>query len=282
MKQRWTQYSERFDALSLRERLMVFGAAAVGIVYLVHFAWLDPMFSQQKALQAKISQTQNNIAGIDGEIEAAVRAYSADPDAPDRQHLAQIHEQIEQLDSTLHTMQKGLVAPERMAMLLETILKSHGRLRLLSLKTLPVSGLSEVAAESQPKEVKPAAPVVPQEEQVANNLKLAMAGGAPKQDGAAAAAAPGTVPATAPGAPAAVAPAAAKAAPKPPELLYRHGVELTVQGRYLDMVDYMSALEAMPTQLFWGKARLEVAEFPNARLTLTLYTMSLDKKWMKL
>ncbi len=38
----------------------------------------------------------------------------------------------------------------------------------------------------------------------------------------------------------------------------------------------------MPTQLFWGKAKLEVEEYPNARLTLTLYTLSLDQKWMTL
>jgi MSHA biogenesis protein MshJ len=48
------------------------------------------------------------------------------------------------------------------------------------------------------------------------------------------------------------------------------------------MVNYMDALESMPTQLFWGRAQLEVDEYPTARLTLTLYTLSLDKQWMKL
>jgi MSHA biogenesis protein MshJ len=55
-----------------------------------------------------------------------------------------------------------------------------------------------------------------------------------------------------------------------------------VRGSYLDMVDYMTALESLPTQLFWGKAQLEVEDYPSVRLTLTLYTLSLDEKWMKL
>jgi MSHA biogenesis protein MshJ len=59
-------------------------------------------------------------------------------------------------------------------------------------------------------------------------------------------------------------------------------VELTARGSYLDMVDYMAALEALPTQLFWGRAQLDVEEYPTVRLTLTLYTLSLDEKWMKL
>jgi MSHA biogenesis protein MshJ len=78
------------------------------------------------------------------------------------------------------------------------------------------------------------------------------------------------------------APDAAKPATPGSDMLYRHGVEITVRGNYLDLVDYMGALESMPTQLFWGKALLEVEEYPNSRLTLTLYTLSLDQKWMKL
>lgn len=65
-------------------------------------------------------------------------------------------------------------------------------------------------------------------------------------------------------------------------LLYRHGIEVTVRGNYLDMVDYMSALDAMPTRMFWGRAQLDVEEYPAARLTLTLHTLSLDRQWMKL
>ena len=81
-------------------------------------------------------------------------------------------------------------------------------------------------------------------------------------------------------------PAAGAAAPtvvsKPRELLYRHGVEIVLQGSYLDMVSYMDALQALPAQLFWGKAELAAGQYPNARLKLTLYTLSLDQKWMQL
>ena len=57
-------------------------------------------------------------------------------------------------------------------------------------------------------------------------------------------------------APAAAAPAAASDVP----LLYRHGVEVTVRGNYLDMVDYMSALEAINNFVFgemWGREGLD-------------------------
>jgi MSHA biogenesis protein MshJ len=72
------------------------------------------------------------------------------------------------------------------------------------------------------------------------------------------------------------------AAAKPAALLYRHGVEVVVRGNYLDMITTMAALEAMPTQLFWSGAQLEAETWPSSRLTLTLHTLSLDEKWMKL
>ena len=73
-------------------------------------------------------------------------------------------------------------------------------------------------------------------------------------------------------------PAAAAAASS--TLLYRHGVQVTVRGSYLDMIDYMAALESLPAQLFWGDATFSVEAYPRARVTLTLYTLSLDSKWL--
>lgn len=70
--------------------------------------------------------------------------------------------------------------------------------------------------------------------------------------------------------------------PTSSEALYRHGVEIEVQGAYLDLLDYLVQLETMPWQLFWGKAQLDASEYPKTTLTLTLYTLSLDKKWLNI
>jgi MSHA biogenesis protein MshJ len=66
------------------------------------------------------------------------------------------------------------------------------------------------------------------------------------------------------------------------EVLYQHGVEIVVEGGYLDIMNYLSQLEAMPWQLFWAKARLDADAYPKASLTLTLFTLSLDKTWLNI
>jgi len=66
------------------------------------------------------------------------------------------------------------------------------------------------------------------------------------------------------------------------EGLYQHSVEIVVEGRYLDLMNYLSQLETMPWQLFWSKAELDADAYPKARLTLTLFTLSLEKTWLNI
>ena len=62
--------------------------------------------------------------------------------------------------------------------------------------------------------------------------------------------------------------------------IFKHGVRITVRGGYLDLLRYVTELEKMPAQMFWGEAILSVEKYPDAVFTLTLYTLSLDKTWL--
>lgn len=64
--------------------------------------------------------------------------------------------------------------------------------------------------------------------------------------------------------------------------IYKHEVEIVLQGSYLDMLNYMRELEALPEQVYWSKGKLTVIEYPKSSLTLNLFTLSLEKKWLNL
>jgi MSHA biogenesis protein MshJ len=55
--------------------------------------------------------------------------------------------------------------------------------------------------------------------------------------------------------------------------LYRHGVELSLTGTYLELLQYLSALEELPIRLLWGAAELQTQQYPELRLTVQLYTL---------
>jgi MSHA biogenesis protein MshJ len=72
-----------------------------------------------------------------------------------------------------------------------------------------------------------------------------------------------------------------KPKPSPSErLIYRHGLELTVTGSYLDLLAYVRDLEALPTQLYWASLELDATDYPKVAMKLTVYTLSLDRAWL--
>ncbi len=64
--------------------------------------------------------------------------------------------------------------------------------------------------------------------------------------------------------------------------VYTHRVKISVRGTYPDLLQYLTMLEHLPSQMFWGTAKMEVDHPPTAELTLTLYTLSLDKTWLQI
>lgn len=63
--------------------------------------------------------------------------------------------------------------------------------------------------------------------------------------------------------------------------VYKHGVEITVRGGYEDLYGYLVRLERSPWRMFWSRARLDVEDHPRLSLTLTIYTLSLDRAWLE-
>ncbi len=50
--------------------------------------------------------------------------------------------------------------------------------------------------------------------------------------------------------------------------IYRHGVEITVTGNYLDLLAYLRELEKLPNQMYWGRLELSVPAHPQTTLSL--------------
>ena len=72
-----------------------------------------------------------------------------------------------------------------------------------------------------------------------------------------------------------------KPAPKDPErTIFQHGFELTLQGSYLDLHDYLAQLEKLPWHMFWNRISVQTEQYPRLRVTITVQTLSLTKAWL--
>jgi len=227
VKRYWEIVRGKIDDMSLRERAIIFAAAAFVLVALINSLLLDPLLAKQKALSAQVVQQQEKMHELQATMESLTQARRDDEQSPLRVRSAQLKKQLQEQNNYLQTRRDRLVAPDKMANLLEQVLNKNGKLQLVTLDTLPVGLLIE-----KPKAENSAEPTVAGK---ANNDQ--------KQ-------------------------------------VFKHGVQITVRGSYLDLLQYLTALEKLPTQMFWGEVSLSVDHYPDSVLTLTLYTLSLDKTWL--
>jgi MSHA biogenesis protein MshJ len=206
------RYAERIDAATLRERVLIFLSLTLVLVFAVNAIVLEPLRTKQKRFATETAQRQKELSAVQGEVQRLARDVQVDPDAGNRAKLAELREQLAQLDARIAQEQRRFTPPERMRALLAEMLQRNKAVVLVDLRSLPVSPVG-----------------------------VERAGG-------------GT--------------------------LYRHGMELTLSGTYLELYEYLRALESLPTQLYWRQATLSVGEHPQVTLKLVAYTVSFDRTWL--
>jgi MSHA biogenesis protein MshJ len=132
-------FVERLDALSLRERGLVFGAGVV----IVYVAWqgllMDPLAHRAKAAEQRLTEARHKMDVI-AEVGAA---STQDPAMMAAVRNRALEVRLLALDSELRTAAQGYVAPEHMTEMLRELLADQKSLRLVSLANLPVESLSQ-------------------------------------------------------------------------------------------------------------------------------------------
>jgi MSHA biogenesis protein MshJ len=129
---------ERLDALTLRERVIIFGAG----VALVYIAWqtllMDPLAVRAKSAQQHLTDVRQQAAVID----QIGTASSQDPSVAAALRNRALVEHLTALDHEINSAAQGYVAPQRMNELLRALLAEQHGLKLISLTNLTVESLS--------------------------------------------------------------------------------------------------------------------------------------------
>lgn len=232
MKQYWEMLSAKIDAMSTRERVLVFVTVAILALSLINTFMLEPQFARQKSLRNQLEQQQQLRNDVQSQIANLLQENSPNSNSPQRAQLNQFKQEIAEGNAFLKSNRDNLVRPEKMAEHLRQLLNRNSRLQLVALQTLAVTPLLE-----QPND---------------------------KSSGQTSAE-QATVQSTA-----------------QDKQVFKHGVQLTLRGNYLDLMQYLGALERLPQQMFWARAQMIVVQYPTSELTLILYTLSLDKTWMQI
>jgi len=139
----------RYELLSLRERAFV----SIAILGLLVASWdsllMAPLSLKRSALEAELANA--SAFGVTPQSDDA-----ADPRQASIKRAGELQTQVQSLDAQLANTASGFVSSKRMIEVLHDMLDRQGRLGLVSIRNLPVTGLIASADESAP----PRAPYV--------------------------------------------------------------------------------------------------------------------------
>ncbi len=201
MKALWTRQAQRIDALSMRERVIMFVSLAVALGALADWAVISPMLAQRAQLGTQIRKQTSEITTMRAQL--AARKAQPLPDTPQGRQLAtlaQLRSERTEQDQRLRGLFAGAEEMAQFGDVLERVLRRHERLTLTRFAT------------------------------------VADAPGAARPPSGAG---PGETPA-----------------------IRWQGVDLSLSGRYLDLMQYLADLERAMPGLRWGELKIATKTTP--------------------
>jgi MSHA biogenesis protein MshJ len=205
------QLGDRIDALSLRERGILFVTLLVALYFVASTLLFGPLRGESLRLETELTQRREQLNALNLHITKVVDAATRDPDQDNSARLQQLSAKLGIVDPRLATATQSLVSPRDMARFVEQVLTRNRALQVVRVESLAPTPVETQASDKG---------------------------------------------------------------------VFKHRMRIEVRGRYLDLVNYMRALEALPWKVFWEQATLTSEGQPASQLTLVIYTLSLREGWI--
>jgi len=136
-----------FDALKGSERLLLTIVALLVLSLLWDSLLVGPLRQRQRILDSELGAKQQQLDLLEAQARTILAAYQADPDAPTRKRLVAVEAAFSQVKQQLRERTSHLIAPEKMAEVLETVLKKSAGLDFVSMQGLGVRPLLPADAD---------------------------------------------------------------------------------------------------------------------------------------
>jgi MSHA biogenesis protein MshJ len=152
MKRQWERIAEKIDALSLRERGLVFFSLALVVLGLLYSVLVRPVMEQQRIISRSISQQESQIRVANQQLGTIITLRRENPDAANRRRLEELNKRIAETRQGMVQRQSSLIAADRMSGLLEDLVARNRNLELVDLKNLAPTRVGAPAAGAKPSE----------------------------------------------------------------------------------------------------------------------------------
>lgn len=149
--EKFRKLNQRVSALSLRERVFVFAAAAIVVFSLVQLLAVDSGQLRKRNAADRLQAAESAVQEIGQQRQMLGGAAARDPDQAARTMLAAQNARLAGLNAELAARGRALIPPERMQQMLKDVVQAQGGIRIVGFRTLaPKPVLLPGAAEGAP------------------------------------------------------------------------------------------------------------------------------------
>lgn len=151
LKDKVAEVSEKLNALSPRERVILLVVVLVGLLGIYDYVALTPYLDQRKSNDALFLQYVEEMNTAQANIDAIVRKLSLDPNAALKERIEQKEEYLKQLEELIGESTENLIAPKKMSQVLGYLLSRQSGMGVKSVKNYPAEPISfKQDEESEP------------------------------------------------------------------------------------------------------------------------------------
>lgn len=136
------QLLTRIDALSLRERAIVFVSLLAVLFLFADRVLFTNLRAQQKQLEQSVTAQLAQLDTMNAQVQRVTIDSSQSPDSAYRTRLADLKKQYATLEQSSSGVTRALIGPSEMTRLAQAVLKRNSGLELLKAENLPAEPLT--------------------------------------------------------------------------------------------------------------------------------------------
>lgn len=236
----WKTKAEVFDEKPIRERLIVAALLLAVVWSAFNFTLLAPLDDEKTKLYDRLVAAESEIKKLSTMEMVLTKALSNDPNAQKKKEIDRLEKHLDDLEQNLQALSVGLIPADELTLALHDVLHSLGGLKLIGMETLAPTQLKLHSTDESVLvggEVGDTA-----DNSIEKNVDLGESGSDIEQVG-----------------------------------VFKHSVVVELEGKYFDVVNYLSALESLPWKIYWQGIDYEVLNYPKAKVLIEVYTLSTEE-----
>lgn len=150
LKAQFKAVIDRIDAMSLRERGLIFITLLVALYFMAVNILFGPANTEKDRLQKQVNQLRDETRALELQVQSLAGGGENNPEAIKRRKIASLQENLKTMDAALSRVTAGLVPPREMTKLVEQMLLKNRGLEVVKVESLPSTPLVEGTTETAP------------------------------------------------------------------------------------------------------------------------------------